>query len=130
MSSKRKETSIVEESEQVEVSANKLQMMIAQHQEYKENIAKEMAKLKGQLKAREEQIKLYSSAIDQIQISKQTKSAHAGEGTKKLTEVMTKAKEFDEWYEKNKEELIEKEYAKFYKQEVDELKEKLSRFAK
>ena len=45
--------SVVAESEQVEVSASKLQMLVASQQENKEKHLKEVAQLKAQLKAKE-----------------------------------------------------------------------------
>ena len=115
------------ESEQVEVSASKLQMLIAANQESKEKHLKEVAQLKAHLKAKEIEIKLYDDAINKMKTMKRSKSAKAGDNTRKVMEEMNKAKQFDEWYEKNKDRLIEEEYNKNHRADVELLRNKLSK---
>ena len=115
------------ESEQVEVSASKLQMLVAAQQENKEKHQKEVAQLKAQLKAKEQQIKLYDDAINKLKLKKDTKSAKSGDCTRKVIDEINKSKQYDEWCEKNKERLIEEEYNKNYKAEIEFLKNKLSK---
>lgn len=114
------------EQEQVEVSASKLQLLIANCQELKEKQAKEISKLKGQLKACEEKIDLYENTIEKLKTMKPSKTPR-GEGTKKVIAEITKTREFDEWYEENKDKLIDEQYKRYYKYEVDELKERLNK---
>ena len=118
---------VTAESEQVEVSASKLQMLIATQQENKEKHLREVAQLKAQLKAKEMEIKLYDDAIHKMKMMRHSKSVKAGDNTRKVMEEMSKSKKFDEWYEKNKEKLIEEEYNKNHKAEVEALKNKLSK---
>lgn len=125
---RRGEMSSIETSEQVEVSANKLQILMAQHMSYKENSVKEIAKLKAQIKAREEQIKLCMDALNQMKMMKSSRTK--GVGTEKIMQEMTKAKEFDTWLAEHKDEMVDKEYEKYYKQEVDELSKKLEQMFK
>lgn len=119
--------SVTAESEQVEVSASKLHMLIAAQQENKEKHLKEVAQLKAQLKAKEMEIKLYDDAIHKMKMMKHTKSMKAGDNTRKVLEEMHKSKKFDEWYEQNKEKLIEEEYNKNHKAEVEALRNKLNK---
>lgn len=118
---------VTAESEQVEVSASKLQMLIATQQENKEKHLREVAQLKAQLKAKEMEIKLYDDAIHKMKTMRQSKSVKAGDNTKRVMEEMSKSRKFDEWYEKNKEKLIEEEYNKNHKAEVEALRNKLNK---
>ena len=114
------------ESEQVEVSASKLQLLLATQQEEKEKHLREVSQLRAQIKARDESIKLYDDAIKHLQLSKKSKQK-SGENTKRVIDEINKAKQFEEWYEKNKDKLIEEEYNKNHKAEVELLKNKLSK---
>ena len=118
---------VTAESEQVEVSASKLQMLIATQQENKEKHLKEVAQLKAQLKAKEMEIKLYDDAIHKMKTMRHSKSLKAGDNTKRVMEEISKSRKFDEWYEKNKEKLIEEEYNKNHKAEVEALRNKLNK---
>lgn len=119
--------SVSETSEQVEVSANKLQVLIANQLEYKEQCTKEMTKLRGQLKAKDEQLRLYNDAINKLKMMKMQKSSHTnGVGTKRVMDEMSKSRQFDKWFEENKNALVEKEYDEHYKSEVEELRSKLN----
>lgn len=117
----------ITESEQVEVSANKLQILIASQQENKEKHLKEVAQLKAQLKAKDLQIKMYDDALVKLQTMKRSKAVKSGDTTRKVMEEMNKTRQFDEWYEKNKEKLIDEEYNKNYRADVELLKNKLSK---
>jgi hypothetical protein len=121
---KRKDTSDMEISEQVEVSANKLQILMSQHMAYKENAVKEIAKLKAQLKAKEEQVRLCMDALNQMKIMKASRAKN-GVGAERIMQEMTKSKQFDTWLAEHKDELVEKEYEKNYKQEVEDFSRKL-----
>jgi predicted RND superfamily exporter protein len=114
-----------EVSEHVEVSANKLQILIAQSQESKEKYVKQMAHLESQLKAQDEKIKLYESAIQRLKLVKNVQQSRNGEGSKRILEELNKAKKFDEWFSENKDKLVEDLYNKQFKTEVDDLKHKL-----
>ena len=128
MANKKKDLQEMEVSEQVEVSANKLQILMAQHQTYKENAVGEIARLKAQLKSKEEQIRLCLDALNQMKMMKNTKTKNGG--TDKIMEEMAKSKNFDNWLAEHKEELVDKEYEKYYKREVDELNKKLEQMFK
>jgi hypothetical protein len=114
-----------ETSERVEVSANKLQILIAQSQENKEKFVKQIAQLESQLKAQDEKIKLYENSIQKLKLMKNLKNSRNGEGSKKILEELNKSKKFDEWFSENKNKLVEEYYNKQYKSEVDDLKYKL-----
>lgn len=115
----------ISESEQVEVSASKLKLLLDNQQELKEKHIEEVAKLKAEIRSKNNQLSLYDNAIKQLS-GKVHKSVKNGENTKKVIDAISKMKTFDDWYENNKEKLIEEEYEKNYKFEVDKLTQKLS----
>lgn len=115
------------ESEQVEVSANKLRTMISNNQEIKEKYLNECAQLKAQLRAKDEKLKVYADAVDKLKSMKLSKQHNDGSGTKKLLEEIAKSKQLDKWYEENKDKLIEDEYDRLYKKEVDDFKNSISK---
>ena len=114
-----------EVSEHVEVSANKLQILIAQSQENKEKFLKQIAALESQIKAQDEKIKLYENSIQRFRLMKNVQNSRNGEGSKRILEELNKSKKFDEWFNENKNKLIEELYNKQYKNEVEDLKHKL-----
>lgn len=119
-------TEVDEVSERVEVSANKLQILIAQSQENKEKFLKQIAQLESQLRAQDEKIKLYENSIQRLKLTKNLQNSRRnGEGSKKILEELNKSKKFDEWFSENKTKLVEEMYNKNYKSEVEELKSKL-----
>jgi uncharacterized protein HemX len=126
---RQKNTSDIEQSEQVEVSANKLQILMAQHQNYKEQSVKEFARLKAQLKAKDEQLRLCMDALNKMKTMKSSRMK-GGVGTERVMKEMSHAKEFDDWLAKNKDKLVEQEYEKFYKSEVDDFSKKLEQMFK
>jgi len=97
---------------------------MAQHMAYKDNSVKEISKLKAQLKAKDEQIRLCMDALNQMKLMKSSHSNN-GAGADKIVKELNKAKDFDVWLEKHKDELVEKEYEKCYKSDVDEFSRKL-----
>lgn len=113
------------ESEQVEVSASKLQMLVSKHHESKEKYLMEIAQLKAQIRARDEQINLYDNAILKLKLKKDTRSTKTGDNTRKVLEELNRTRQFDEWIEKNKDRLVDEEYNKNYKADVDLLRHKL-----
>ncbi len=119
-------TDNISESEQVEVSASKLQLLLASHHEFKEKHLKEVAQLNAKLKAKEQEIKLYNDAIQKLGTMKKQKNVRTGDNTRRVIDEINKSKEFDKWYDDNKNRLIEEEYEKNYKSEVDKIQEKLS----
>lgn len=119
--------SITAESEQVEVSASKLQLLIASQQESKEKHLREVAQLNARLRAKEAELKLYDDALQRMKLTRKSKSTKSGANTQRVLEEISKSKKFDEWYEQNKEKLIEEEYNKNHKFEVEELRNKLNK---
>ena len=114
-----------EVSERVEVSANKLQILIAQSQENKEKYLKQIAELESKMRAQDEKLKTYESAVQRMKLMKNMKSSRNGEGSKRILEELQKAKEFDTWFAENKNKLVEKIYNQQYKNEVETLKQQL-----
>jgi len=115
-----------EESEQVEVSASKLHLLLASQQETKKKCVEQIAKLQAEIKAKDEKIGLYDNALKKMQMMKHTKSTVSGENTRKVIEEMQKSKQFDEWLEKNREKMVDAEYKKNYEAEVELLRKKLN----
>lgn len=115
------------ESEQVEVSANKLQLLITNQQEAKERHYKEIAQLKATIKARDLEVQMYEDAIKKLQLNKQSHSSKQNASSRRIMEDISKGKLLDEWYEKNKEKLIEEEYNKNHKNDVESLRAKLGK---
>jgi hypothetical protein len=113
----------MEVSEQVQVSANQLQMLLAKLQEEKQKYAETISQYEAKLKSKETQIKLYDDAIQKVKLAK---PKTVGNSSRILAEI-EKSKKFDEWYEKNKDKMIDDEYSKNYEREVNQLKEKLSK---
>lgn len=113
------------ESEQVEVSASKLRWLVMMQQEHKEKHAQEIARLKAYIRGQDEKLKLCDNAIRQLKLGKDTKRAKNGDTAKKMMDEIQKAKQFDDWYEKNKEKLIEDEFNKNFKADVELFKSKL-----
>ena len=58
---------------------------------------------------------------------KRSKPSKSGDNTRRVMEEITKAKQLDEWYEKNKDKLIDEEYNKNYRADVELLKNKLEK---
>lgn len=114
------------ESEQVNVSASKLEILISKQQTDKEKHARDIAKLKAELMAKEEAIKMYDETLQKMKLTHKTKSQN-GAGSKRIQEELNKARQFDEWYEKNRDKMIEEEYNKNHKFEIDSLRDKLSK---
>jgi hypothetical protein len=113
----------MEISEQVQVSANQLQMLLDKLQKEKQKYVELSSQYEAKLKAKEAEIKMYDDTIQKIKL---TKPKPAGSSSK-ILEQMEKSKKFDEWYEQNKHKLVDEEYAKNYEHEVNQLKDKLSR---
>jgi membrane protein involved in colicin uptake len=116
----------MEESEQVQVSANKLQLLIEKQRQEKEENAKNVARLEARIKACEMEKHAYEDALRKASLMKTSKAKHVSDNSK-IAEEIEKAKKFDEWYEKNKCKLIEEEYTKNYENDVNKLKERLVR---
>jgi len=119
---------IPESSEQVEVSASKLQLILENHARYKEEKVKEIACLEAQLRSKDAQIQIYKEALSKLQNMKMIRNPTSNTcGSKKIMEEINKAKQFEQWYVENKTTLVEKIYTTRYKQDVDDLREQLGK---
>lgn len=118
---------MISESEQVEVSANALQQLLANRQDDKEKYAREICQLNAIIKAKETEIDAYETALKKMSLNKKSNSSHKSENSKKIIEELDKTRKFEKWFIENKDKLIEEEYNKSHKAEVEALRNRLSK---
>jgi hypothetical protein len=116
------------ETEQVEVSASKLQLLLSKYHEDKTKYSEEISKLMAKIKADEAKMAMYEEVLQKMQLGHKTRSAKRGDTSRKVTEEIEKINAFDNWYRDNKDKLADECYGKYYAAELDAFKKKMETF--